>query len=195
MQHIPRVSGQSPASFRVHIPDSFQGNELTIRIRFRPAADNPNVRWYRPVGPKDKHKEVVSFNVSGGIFPHVDALASFEMVYVIPNTEEVKIVSSGHLNAVREEDKNIIYSYRLVSFARDIMFAVGTYDQHDIFSNTISDLQSTIRYIEGFMCFSRWLMRARAVMPATWRCSTRATCVPCTTASFPRRTTSSRPTC
>jgi len=158
-------------SFRIKIPESFLSLSFTLRITFKPSDANSAILWYRPVSSKDKHKEVVACNSntnSSCVAPYIDTITVFDLYYVIPNTEEVKVVSSGAFKSIKEEDKMIVYLYSAFSHPKYFIFAVGTYDQSDIFndndkrkifipfsmsmdcSEVQSDLQAFIKYIEGF---------------------------------------------
>lgn len=153
---------------KIKIMDSFIECIFKIRIKFRPSKDNPAILWYKPVNIKDKHKELIACNNSSPISPYIDTITTVEMYYIIPNTEEIKVVSSGIFKSIKEEDKTIIYLYSCHSNPKNLMFSVGTYDQCDIFndndkrkvftpfimendySEVQSDLQALIKYIEGF---------------------------------------------
>lgn len=158
-------------SIKIKIPDGFQDTSFTIRIRFRPTVDSTSILWYKPVSAKDKHKEVVASNAradSSSVAPYIDTISTFELYYIIPNTEEVKVVSSGTFESIKEENKTIIYLYSTFSHPKYLIFAAGTYDQADIFSDNDKrkmfvpfsmpkdnsevqgDLQALIKYIEGF---------------------------------------------
>ncbi|KAM0679946.1 Transcription initiation factor TFIID subunit 2 [Glugoides intestinalis] len=165
-----RVSECNDA-FKVKIPDEVIDKELKIRIIFRPVDNNPAILWYKPVSDNDKHKEVVASNYnrnSSCIAPYIDLIAEFELHYIIPNTEDVKVVSSGAFKSIKEEEKTIIYLYHALAHPKNFIFTVGTYDQSDIFNDNdkrriltphsieigqmevVSDLQALIKYIEGF---------------------------------------------
>lgn len=163
-------------AFRIKIPDSYLDLNLNVRVVFKPSPNNPAILWYKPVSSKDKHKEVVACNFSNNsscIAPYIDSVTNVKLYYVIPNIEEVKVVSSGSFKSIREEDKMIIYLYNAISHPKYFMFAVGTYNQSDIFSDNDkrkmftpyimtadgssadhlevqNDLQALIKYIEGF---------------------------------------------
>lgn len=163
-------------SFLIKFPEDFTNTSFTLRIVFHPTPKNPDIHWYIPVGPKDKQKEIVAFGAStyshehssSSTVPYVDAVVNYELIYIVPNTEDVRVVSSGTFHAIREEDKNIIYSYKATAHASRLVFAIGTYDQTDIFgdgdprrvlvpanwsdlSDIQGDLQCIIRFIEGFV--------------------------------------------
>lgn len=158
-------------AIRVKIPESYEETTCKLRLAFRPTADNPVVLWYKPVSARDKHKEVVAANFnnnSSSTAPYIDAVAPFDLYYVIPNTEEVKVVSSGNFKSIKEEDRTIVYLYSALSHPRYFMFSAGTYDQCDVFNDNDKrkiftpfslavdcadvqgDLQALIRYVEGF---------------------------------------------
>lgn len=158
-------------AFKVRIPDDIKNPELKIRIVFRPTTGNPAILWYKSVHERDKHKEVIACNFhhnSSCIAPYINSITDMEMYYVIPNTEEVKVVSSGTFKAIKEEDKTIIYHYSSFSNPKYFAFAIGTYDQCDIFSDSdrrkvltpfslesdvaeaLNDLQAIIKYVEAF---------------------------------------------
>ena len=134
-------------SFKFKIPDNVGEYEdpetqgFTIRIEFSPKNTNPAI-LFKPVNDKDKHKEVVALNCvshtynSSCIAPYIDAITEMTMYYIIPNIEEIKVVSSGTFKAIKEEDKTIIYQYTAFSNPKYFMFAVGTYDQNDLFNDT-----------------------------------------------------------
>lgn len=166
-------------AFKVKIPDDIRDKELKIRIMFRPMESNPAILWYKPVTENDKHKEVVASNYnrnSSCIAPYVDSIAEFELHYIIPNTEDVKVVSSGTFKSIKEEEKTIIYLYHALAHPKNLIFTVGTYDQSDIFNDNdkrriltphsieigqmevVSDLQALIKYIEGFTRTSELLV-------------------------------------
>jgi transcription initiation factor TFIID subunit 2 len=159
-------------AFKISIPEAFQKTEFTVRICYSPLPENPNVMWYKQIDEKDKHKEIVALNLhndSSFITPYIDSVTDLELIYIIPNTEEVKVVSSGHFRAIKEEDKTIIYSYGIVTHPKYLMFGIGTYGQTDIYTDNdkrrilspvsietdltevINDLQFTIKYIENFL--------------------------------------------
>ncbi|ELA41886.1 uncharacterized protein VICG_01070 [Vittaforma corneae ATCC 50505] len=163
-------------AFRIKIPENCLDSNIKVRIVFKPSPDNPAILWYRPVSNKDKHKEVVAcnfYNNSSSAAPYIDTITNVDLYYVIPNIEEVKVVSSGSFKSIKEEDKMIIYLYSAFSHPKYFMFAVGTYNQSDIFndndqrkmlipyimtaegistdhSEVQNDLQALIKYIEGF---------------------------------------------
>lgn len=158
-------------SFKLRIPDNFTDLSLTIRITFTPSISNPAILWYNPVSESDKHREVVACNFydcASCIFPYVDCITHYDLFYIIPNAEDTKVISSGIFKSIKEEDKNIIYLYSLCSHPKYFSFCVGSYLQTDIFSDNdrrkvftpccvenelsdvVSDLQSIIKYIEGF---------------------------------------------
>lgn len=169
-RYADHLDGCSDA-FRLKIPDGIKGSEFRIRVVFKPVPENPAILWYKPVHEKDKHKEVIACNFyhnSSCIAPYIDSITNVEMYYVIPNTEEVKVVSSGTFKAVKEEDRTIIYHYSSFCNPRYFVFAVGTYDQNDVFSDSdrrkiltpfclesdisevLNDVQAMIKYIETF---------------------------------------------
>lgn len=158
-------------AFRVKIPDEINDSSFKIRISFKPVDSNPSILWYKPVSDKDKHKEVIASNPfynSSCIAPYIDTITNMELYYIIPNTEEVKVISSGTFKSIREEDRMIIYLYGAYTHPKYLSFVVGTYDQCDIFNDNdkrklllpysietnkteiINDLQAIIKYIESF---------------------------------------------
>lgn len=176
--HGLRVSYRSDdktATLTVELPESFDRLEFILRITFRPALGNPDVVWYTPVDQNDKHKELVVRGPaphdpacwSSAVAPFINAITPFELIYAIPNKDEVRVASSGTFHAIKEEARNVIYSYRVTAHPANLMFAIGTYDQVDVFadsdmrrilapawlpdlSDVQSDLQSIIRFIESF---------------------------------------------
>lgn len=158
-------------SFRLRIPDNVNEMNMTIRIIFNPAIENPAVNWYKPVSETDKHREVVACNFydnASCIFPYVDCITHFDLFYIIPNAEDSKVISSGTFKSIKEEDKSIVYLYSICSHPKYLSFCVGSYIQTDIFSDSdrrrvfspccidtdftdiLIDLQSIIKYIENF---------------------------------------------
>lgn len=158
-------------SFRLRIPDNNFDLNLTIRIVYSPTSSNPAILWYKPVAPDDKHREVVACNFhdnSSCIAPYIDCITHFNLIYVIPNTEDSKVISSGSFKSIKEEDKNIVYLYSTCSHPKYFSFSVGSFVQNDIFSDSdrrkiftpccietdfsevSNDLQSIIKYIENF---------------------------------------------
>lgn len=134
-------------SFKFKIPENIgeyedpETKRFIIRIEFSPKKSNPAILWYKPVNDRDKHKEVIALNGSSHIYnssyiaPYIDTVTEMTMYYIIPNIEEIKVVSSGAFKAIKEEDKTIIYQYTAFSNPKYFMFAVGTYDQNDLFND------------------------------------------------------------
>ncbi|KAI5168447.1 transcription initiation factor TFIID subunit 2 [Pancytospora epiphaga] len=172
---IEYFTDASKCTLTVKLPDGFDKLEFVIRISFIPTPSNPDLAWYEPVDENDKHRELVAYssapfdpsNWSSAIAPFVDVSTLFELVYAIPNKDEVRVASSGVFYAIKEEARNVIYSYQTTSHPANLTFAIGTYKQVDVFadsdmrrilsppiladlSDIQSDLQSIIRFIESF---------------------------------------------
>ncbi|KAI4292708.1 transcription initiation factor TFIID subunit 2 [Pancytospora philotis] len=166
---------QPSSGFAIELPGSFSEEKFVLRVAFRATADNPDLRWYRPVDAGDRHREVVGFgacpfDAPGGasaLAPYIGVATQFELIYVVPNKEDVRVASSGALYAIKEEDQNIVHSYRVFAHPAHLVFSVGTYEQTDIFADSDarrilspagtedladvqSDLQGTVRCIESF---------------------------------------------
>lgn len=123
---------------RVRIPEDVEDETLTIRIVYRSREDNDGVGFYRATSGRDKHREVIGTNRvfdSSSIFP---ALATehkneWELVYVLPNTEEAKIVSPGVFRSMREEENVTLYSYYVdQAHSGHLNFCVGTFEGYEI---------------------------------------------------------------
>lgn len=155
--------------------------DVTVRIEYRPAEFNTSVMFYRPVYEDDKHKEVVAINRLGysyEIFPSLwtDSPRTgypWELVYILPNSEEYKIVSPGVLKSYNEEEKvNISMYYVEESIPDFINFSVGTFERFEIhngddkkviflpsnleeYSDTLNDvvedLANILKYTEHFL--------------------------------------------
>ncbi|KAI5148916.1 transcription initiation factor TFIID subunit 2 [Enteropsectra breve] len=156
--------------FLVNLPKNFTKESFRIRLAYTPVQNNVNIFWYRPVGPSDKHREMLASSSTryGFIAPYIDTVSEIELIYIIPNKEDLKVVSPGQLHAIKEEDEIIISEYRLTSHPKHLNFAVGTYKTVDIFNDNdarriltpnldvdlsiaVNDLEATIRYIEAFL--------------------------------------------
>lgn len=161
---------------KVSVPESLLEDDLIkIIIEFKSTKSNKSCLWYKPIDQKDRHKEFIASsdqfrNESSCIFPYIDESTSFDLYYIIPNIEEVKVVSSGTFMAIKEEDQTIVYHFSSSTNPKYLSFCVGTYLQIDIFSDSDKkklflpsfveededledlkfDLQAIIKYIENF---------------------------------------------
>lgn len=157
--------------FEVALPKDAQLSVLTVRVTFTPGTANSSYCWYRPVGAEDKHRELLTFSMANAacVAPFIDAACQLELVYVVPNSEDVSVVSPGQIHAVMEREGSIVYAYRLFSHPKHLLFSVGTHSRTEIFNDCdtrsillpsthtpgqlddpLSDLQQLFVFIDSF---------------------------------------------
>ncbi|ADM12138.1 uncharacterized protein Eint_090080 [Encephalitozoon intestinalis ATCC 50506] len=125
-------------TFEVRVPEEVRENTFTVRILYEIGENNDSVEFYRPISPEDRHREVVACNRmfdSSSIFPSLSTpyKNKWELVYILPSSEEVKIISPGILKSIREEENVILYSYSVeMAHSGALNFCIGTFDSYEI---------------------------------------------------------------
>jgi len=168
----------SESTFAVDVPEDIAEEEIVIRITYSMDNDNDSIEFYRPVSADDKHMEIVATNRlfdSSSIFPSVQTSSRYrwELVYIIPANEEVRVISPGTFRCMNEEAEINLYSY-IVEMAHSghLNFCVGTFGSHEMLvgddkkmvylpkgmpnykesvKEFCADLESLIKYTEYFL--------------------------------------------
>ncbi|KAF9763661.1 Transcription initiation factor TFIID subunit 2, partial [Nosema granulosis] len=158
-----------------------RAGDCTIKIEYRPSEFNTSIVFYTPVYQDDKHREITAMNRLGyayEIFPSIwaeDLRTGYpwELVYILPNSEEFKVVSPGVLKSFNEEERvNISMYYVEESIPDFINFAVGTFERIEIhngddkkvvllpsnleeysdsLNDVVEDLSNILKYTEHFL--------------------------------------------
>ncbi|KAM0671870.1 hypothetical protein CWI42_040070 [Ordospora colligata] len=168
----------SECTFTVDVPEEMIEEEIVVRITYGMDADNDSIEFYKPVCADDKHMEVVATNRlfdSSSIFPSVQTSLRYkwELVYIIPTNEDVRVISPGTFRSMSEEAEINLYSYVVdMAHSGHLNFCVGTFGSHEILigddkkmvyvpkgmsnykesvKEFCADLESLIKYTEYFL--------------------------------------------
>lgn len=163
-------------TLQISVPEDAE--EVRVRITYRPGQHNDAVCFYRPVSEEDRHREAVATNRmfdSSAVFPSLltPHKNEWELVYIVPNSEEIKIVSPGVFRSVREEQAVTLYSYSVdMACSGHLNFGIGTFDAYEVATGDdkravyipkslerckesvkdfCADVESLIRYAEHFL--------------------------------------------
>ncbi|ELA48190.1 hypothetical protein VCUG_00231 [Vavraia culicis subsp. floridensis] len=129
----------------------------TVRMHFV-----PNVRFYERLPGDHKHEEVLGMNGETVLFPYLDGMAEYTMVYVVP--PDFTVVSPGQLVGVIEHCECIVHTYTVRAFAENVCFAVGSYEAYEIsavktlyvpryteYADLKSDLNAVHKFVNNFV--------------------------------------------
>ncbi|KAL6122261.1 taf2 [Nucleospora cyclopteri] len=118
--------------FVVSIPSAIKMSSIILRIQFAKTEESGGVVFYRPTGKKDLHREMTVENLAYAC-PFIDQITNIEIIYILPNTRDVEIASSGKFVSFSEKSNSLIYVYEAKATSpQNILFAVGMFQSKQL---------------------------------------------------------------
>ena len=154
--------------FEVILPDNYKFSTCILRIVFERETEksmnnnyNPGIIFYDPINLQDEHREMIIEDSAYGC-PYIDQVTNVEMIYVLPNSRNIELTSSGKFISFSETSNSLIYIYEAKNInPNQLCFALGTYQSKSILDEEnvylpsslnltidefISDTQNILKY-------------------------------------------------